>query len=320
MVVPMIVARVAVSPRFAETHRARASRHAAGSVRIDDVWSRAPSGCAPRTTRWRATHASSSLSSPRARDDARRRTIHRAFAITSAGAAVGSRVDQRSRSTHPADVETRRDHTVCTPVNGDARARRRVSRIDDARVDSIDSTTRDAELVRLPSGGAVAPWWAHGSDLANVADVRSAEEYAARMEEAKAMAFNASGKPGKPLVVCVEFFAGWCFACRSLHPKMTKIASEEFADVLFLRVRKDECPSLCDAMGVEKLPYVHLVSIERPDATAPKIADAFAMNLTAPKLRKLRAGLETHARGGGERREPAAWHKVHKIKAEQDVY
>ena len=140
------------------------------------------------------------------------------------------------------------------------------------------------------------------------------------MEEAKAMAFNASGKPGKPLVVCVEFFAGWCFACRSLHPKMTKIASEEFADVLFLRVRKDECPSLCDAMGVEKLPYVHLVSIERPDATAPKIADAFAMNLTAPKLRKLRAGLETHARGGGERREPAAWHKVHKVKAEQDVY
>ena len=175
--------------------------------------------------------------------------------------------------------------------------------------------------MRLPSGGAVAPWWAHGSDLANVADVRSAEEYAARMEEAKAMAFNTSGKPkGKPLLVCVEFFAGWCFACRSLHPKMTKIASEEFADVLFLRVRKDECPSLCDAMGVEKLPYVHLVSfeIESPnDATAPKIADAFAMNLTAPKLRKLRAGLETHARGGGERREPAAWHKV---KAEQDVY
>ena len=247
MVVPMIVARVAVSPRFAETHRARASRHAAGSVRIDDVLSRAPSGRAPRTTRWRATHASSSLSTN----------------------------DERK-------------------------------------------TTRDAELVRLPSGGAVAPWWAHGSDLANVADVRSAEEYAARMEEAKAMARGSSESSGKPLVVCVEYFAGWCFACRSLHPKMTKIASEEFADVLFLRVRKDECPSLCDAMGVEKLPYVHLVSIEGADAVAPKIADAFAVNLTAPKLRKLRAGLETHARGGAERREPAAWHKV---KAEQqNVY
>ena len=302
MVVPMIVARVAVSPRFAETHSARASRHPAGSVRIDDVLSRAPSGRAPRTTRWRATHASSSLSSPCARGDARRRTIHRAFAITSAGAAVGSRVDQRSRSTHPADVETRRDHTVCTPVNGDARARRRVSRIDDARVDSIDSTTRDAELVRLPSGGAVAPWWAHGSDLANVADVRSPEEYAARMEEAKAMSLSRA----RPVVVCVEFFAGWCFACRALHPKMTKIASEEFADVLFLRVRKDECPALCDAMGIEKLPYVRIVSCFENRAAR---ADAFTVNLTAPKLRKLRAALATHARGlgGGERRKPVAW-------------
>ena len=57
---------------------------------------------------------------------------------------------------------------------------------------------------------------------------------------------------------------------RSLHPKMTKIASEEFADVLFLRVRKDECPSLCDAMGVEKLPYVHLVSIKAPTPSRRK--------------------------------------------------
>ena len=312
MVVPMIVARVAVSPRFAETHRARASRHAAGSVRVDDVWSRAPSGRAPRTTRWRATHASSSLSSPRARDDARRRTIHRAFAITSAGAAVGSRVDQRSRSTHPADVETRRDHTVCTRVNGDERASRRVSRIDDAR---IDSTTRDAELVRLPSGGAVAPWWAHGSDLANVADVRSAEEYVARMEEAKAMSLSRrkSGDSSKPLLVCVEFLAGWCFACRSLHPKMTKIASEEFNDVLFLRVRKDECPALCDAMGIEKLPYVHLVSPLGESRDGAEIVDAFAVNLTAPKLAKLRAGLRAHSTSTGvsDRREPVAWRGKH---------
>ena len=314
MVVPMIVARVAVSPRFAETHSARASRHAAGSVRLMMC---CPARLGPRaeTTRWRATHASLSLSSPCARGDARRRTIHRAFAITSAGAAVGSRVDQRSRSTDPAKEAGTRDQKRGTEnessvMNGGAR--RRVSTNDERK------TTRDAELVRLPSGGAVAPWWAHGSDLANVADVRSAEEYAARMEEAKAMARGSSESSGKPLVVCVEYFAGWCFACRSLHPKMTKIASEEFADVLFLRVRKDECPSLCDAMGVEKLPYVHLVSIEGADAVAPKIADAFAVNLTAPKLRKLRAGLETHARGGAERREPAAWHKV---KAEQqNVY
>merc|ERR1719504_428213 len=108
------------------------------------------------------------------------------------------------------------------------------------------------------------------------------------------MARGSSESSGKPLVVCVEFFAGWCFACRSLHPKMTKIASEEFADVLFLRVRKDECPALCDAMGIEKLPYVHLVVCggDRVETT-----DAFAVNLSAPKLRKLRAGLGARARG-----------------------
>ena len=122
------------------------------------------------------------------------------------------------------------------------------------------------------------------------------------MEEAKAMSLSRA----RPVVVCVEFFAGWCFACRALHPKMTKIASEEFADVLFLRVRKDECPALCDAMGIEKLPYVRIVSCFENRAAR---ADAFTVNLTAPKLRKLRAALATHARGlgGGERRKPVAW-------------
>ena len=283
MSVPMTVARVAVSPRVAETHSARASRHAAGSGRRD-VSSRAPPGLAsaraPRTTRWRA------------------------FAIASA---VGSRVDRRSRSI---DAETR----DATEERSTERARRRteaaVARVPgeagvetDPKTETSDARAADPELVRLPSGDAVAPWWTHGSDLANVVDVRSAEEYVARMEEAKTTA----AARAEPLLVCVEFLAGWCFACRSLHPKLTKIASEEFADVLFLRVRKDECPALCDAMGIEKLPYVHLVVCggDRAETT-----DAFAVNLSAPKLRKLRAGLGTHARGeAAGRRQPAAWRK-----------
>ena len=336
----MTVARVAVSPRVAETHSARASRHAAGSVH--DFSSRAPSGLAsvraPRTTRWRATHASSSPSSPGARGETRRQTIHRAFAITSAGAAVGSRVDQRSRSTDPREAETR-NVAKRNPSSATERARRRMeqtiarvpteananekdekkiaaTRTTTTRTTTTTTTRPEPELVRLPSGGSVAPWWAHGSDLANVADVRSAEEYVARMEEAKAMAKSRQKSGGeKPLLVCVEFLAGWCFACRSLHPKMTKIASEEFADVLFLRVRKDECPALCDAMGIEKLPYVHLVSpaCESRDGAAAKIVDAFAVNLTAPKLAKLRAGLRAHSTHpkASDRREPVAWHDKH---------
>jgi hypothetical protein len=188
MSVPMIVARVAVSPRVAETHSARASRHAAGSVY--DFSSRAPSGLAsvraPRTTRWRATHASSSPSSPGARGETRRQTIHRAFAITSAGAAVGSRVDQRSRSTDQTEAETR-NVAERNPSSATERARRRMEQTiangnetDEQKISATTTTTRpEPELVSLPSGGSVAPWWAHGSDLANVADVRSAEEYVA---------------------------------------------------------------------------------------------------------------------------------------------
>lgn len=325
MSVPMIVARVAVSPRVAETHSARASRHAAGSVY--DFSSRAPSGLAsvraPRTTRWRATHASSSPSSPGARGETRRQTIHRAFAITSAGAAVGSRVDQRSRSTDQTEAETR-NVAERNPGSATERARRRMEQTiangnetDEQKISATTTTTRpEPELVSLPSGGSVAPWWAHGSDLANVADVRSAEEYVARMEEASAMAKSRrkSGDSSKPLLVCVEFLAGWCFACRSLHPKMTKIASEEFADVLFLRVRKDECPALCDAMGIDKLPYVHLVSPLGESRDGAEIVDAFAVNLTAPKLAKLRAGLRAHSTSTGvsDRREPVAWRDKHR--------
>ena len=326
MSVPMIVARVAVSPRVAETHSARASRHAAGSVY--DFSSRAPSGLAsvraPRTTRWRATHASSSPSSPGARGETRRQTIHRAFAITSAGAAVGSRVDQRSRSTDQTEAETR-NVAERNPSSATERARRRMEQTiangnetDEQKISATTTTTTrpEPELVSLPSGGSVAPWWAHGSDLANVADVRSAEEYVARMEEASAMSLSRrkSGDSSKPLLVCVEFLAGWCFACRSLHPKMTKIASEEFADVLFLRVRKDECPALCDAMGIDKLPYVHLVSPLGESRDGAEIVDAFAVNLTAPKLAKLRAGLRAHSTtpGVSDRREPVAWRDKHR--------
>ena len=166
MSVPMIVARVAVSPRVAETHSARASRHAAGSVY--DFSSRAPSGLAsvraPRTTRWRATHASSSPSSPGARGETRRQTIHRAFAITSAGAAVGSRVDQRSRSTDQTEAETR-NVAERNPSSATERARRRMEQTiangnetDEQKISATTTTTRpEPELVSLPPAARSRP-------------------------------------------------------------------------------------------------------------------------------------------------------------------
>jgi thiol-disulfide isomerase/thioredoxin len=161
------------------------------------------------------------------------------------------------------------------------------------------------QLVTLSTGDAVAPWWTRGPDLPNVADVRAAEELMDRFAEAKAMSESENGK--KKLVV-LEFIAGWCFACRALHPKMNAICREEFADVLFLRVRKDECPSLCDAMGVENVPFVQLyttvsgagedsagpANTSAADVPAVQMVDAFSVNLTAPKLAQLRSALRRH--------------------------
>ena len=175
-----------------------------------------------------------------------------------------------------------------------------------------DAATTSQTIVQLPSGERVTPWWQLGKPLENVVDVHSTDEFVAYLHEAA----NLDRRSGRARLVCVEFFAGWCFACRSLHPKLTKIAEHEYPDVLFLRVHLDFVPDLCNSLGVQKLPYVQLYK------GAEGNVDEFAMNNSAPKLRKLRSALETH-RGGetpwveGEQKGPASivhtagWPKVY---------
>ena len=146
-------------------------------------------------------------------------------------------------------------------------------------------------VVQLPSGERVTAWWREGPALANVADARTARAFEARLAEARSM----------NRAVCVEFFAGWCFACRSFHPKMHKLAAKEFSDCLFLRVHKDEVPELCDALGVRGLPHVRVYV---PNEAEP--VDAFGMNLTAPKLARFRKALNG-ARRGCRRGTDAEW-------------
>eukprot|EP00238_Polyblepharides_amylifera_P014320 CAMPEP_0196587290 /NCGR_PEP_ID=MMETSP1081-20130531/57028_1 /TAXON_ID=36882 /ORGANISM="Pyramimonas amylifera, Strain CCMP720" /LENGTH=217 /DNA_ID=CAMNT_0041909435 /DNA_START=158 /DNA_END=811 /DNA_ORIENTATION=- len=55
-------------------------------------------------------------------------------------------------------------------------------------------------------------------------------------------------------VVVVEVFAGWCAACRSLNPKLNKIAHSEFPNALFLKINMDDHPELTQELGVDKLP------------------------------------------------------------------
>ena len=129
-------------------------------------------------------------------------------------------------------------------------------------------------------------WW-NKHIPSNIVDVRSTEEFVALLAEAA----NLDRRTGRARLVCVEFFAGWCFACRSMHPKFCKIAANEFPDVLFLRVHKDELPDLCDALGVTKLPYVQLYK------GVDGVVDEFAMNNSAPNLAKFRRALTMHRDG-----------------------
>lgn len=145
-------------------------------------------------------------------------------------------------------------------------------------------------LQELPSGERVTPWWNTGPKLNNLVDVHSTNEFVACLHEAA----NLDKKNGLSRLVCVEFFAGWCFACRSLHPKFCKIAAKEFPDVLFIRVHKDELPELCDALGVDKLPYVQMYK------GVDGVVDEFAMNNSAPCLAKFRRALRRHRDGACE--------------------
>ena len=112
------------------------------------------------------------------------------------------------------------------------------------------------------------------------------------------------------------------FACASLKDRgaCARKASRSHVSKVFDVVRgtlicdsEASLAALCDAMGIEKLPYVHLVSPLGESRDGAEIVDAFAVNLTAPKLAKLRAGLRAHSTSTGvsDRREPVAWRGKH---------
>ena len=161
-----------------------------------------------------------------------------------------------------------------------------------------------ASIEELPSGQRVTPWWnKHVNKVNNLVDVHTVDVFVACLAEAANGANleeedrggGGGGRDGGGRrLVCVEFFAGWCFACRSLHPKFCKIAANEFPDVLFIRVHKDELPELCDAMGIQTLPYVQMYK-----GGVDGVVDEFPMNNTAHNLAKFRRALSAHSRRDG---------------------
>mmetsp|Transcript_10966 Transcript_10966/g.30711 ORF Transcript_10966/g.30711 Transcript_10966/m.30711 type:complete len:321 (+) Transcript_10966:101-1063(+) len=145
----------------------------------------------------------------------------------------------------------------------------------------------NSAIVKLPSGEKVTPWWRKGPMLRNIVDVHSADEFVAYLHEAA----NLDRKTGRARLVCVEYFAGWCHACRSVHPKLGKMAEKEFPDVLFLRVHKDELPEMCESLGVNKLPFVQLYK------GVDGLVAEFPVSVTAPALARFRGELNQHRDG-----------------------
>jgi len=124
--------------------------------------------------------------------------------------------------------------------------------------------------------GTVSHWWAQtASTPSNVLEIRNAEEL-----------FNAIAKGGSSILV-VEFFAGWCAACRSLYPKLCKIAASEFPDAVFLKVNIDAHEELCQELGVDRLPMFYVYQDKA-------VVNKFTASMTAQGLRKLRTSISSH--------------------------
>lgn len=140
---------------------------------------------------------------------------------------------------------------------------------------------------KLRSGRRVSEWWKQGPKLDNMHEVHSADEFVAYLHEAA----NIDKRNGRARLVCVKFFAGWCPGCRSLFPKMQKIAQKEYPDVLFLKVHMDALPDLCASLGVSKLPWIQMYK------GSEGLVEQFSVSMSAKGLAKLRLYLDHH-RGG----------------------
>mmetsp|Transcript_18353 Transcript_18353/g.22036 ORF Transcript_18353/g.22036 Transcript_18353/m.22036 type:complete len:257 (-) Transcript_18353:1217-1987(-) len=87
-------------------------------------------------------------------------------------------------------------------------------------------------------------WWEKNSELDNLIDINSTQEYVDALQGA-----------GDRLVI-VDFYATWCGACRALYPKICRFARDN-PEILFIKVNFDENKPMCKSLGVKVLPFFH---------------------------------------------------------------
>lgn len=98
------------------------------------------------------------------------------------------------------------------------------------------------------------------------------------------------GRRRKQLVVAA-FGAPHCWACRSMYPKLSKLAAGEFADVLWVKVRVGDHAAgdeLRNAVGVQNVPVFQLY---HQGAVVKKMH----ANLSRDSFQKLKYSIRYHA-------------------------
>lgn len=145
------------------------------------------------------------------------------------------------------------------------------------RKEAEDRRQARQEYVQATSSGK--GWW-EVQNPTNMHHVASPEEFRDTVRLAK--------REGKLMVV--NYFGPWCHACKSLHPKLQKLA-HDYRNVTFVSVNAgtDSLKVMCEEIGVLKLPYFHFIKGDSG------IVAEFTANLTAQKLQQLRCQVALHS-------------------------
>jgi len=63
---------------------------------------------------------------------------------------------------------------------------------------------------------------------------------------------------GKDKKILIDFYADWCMPCQKMKPYLKKIETKLATDVTVIRINADKNPELCQALGINGLPYVFI--------------------------------------------------------------
>lgn len=88
------------------------------------------------------------------------------------------------------------------------------------------------------------PWW-RKETVPNMIDITSMSQFV------EVMSANQDS------LVILDFYARWCGACKSVHPKLVKLCREH-PDIVMLKVNFDDNRQLAKQLGVKVLPFFHV--------------------------------------------------------------